>query len=277
LDYFSDLTQTVAAALAEDVGDGDLTAGLIDADKDASARVISRQAAVICGRPWVDEVLRQVDRSASIEWLVEEGEQVDANTLLFTLSGPARSLLTAERTMLNFLQVLSGTATRTRHYMALIADTKARLLDTRKTIPGLRLAQKYAVKTGGGENHRIGLFDAFLIKENHIQAAGSISAAISRAREIRAGVRIEVEVENQAELEEAIAAAPDWIMLDNFSPKDMAMAVELCRGTGIKLEASGGIENAEELKAIAATGVDYISLGTLTKHCEAVDLSMRFE
>lgn len=277
MDYFSGLTMTVASALAEDVGGGDLTAGLIDPDKTAAARVISRQPAVICGRPWVDEVLRQVDASALIEWHVEEGEQVDANALLFRLSGRACSLLTAERTMLNFLQVLSGTATRTRHYTSLIDDTNATLLDTRKTIPGLRLAQKYAVKTGGAENHRTGLFDAFLIKENHIQAAGSISAAIQRARDIKADVRIEVEVENQAELEEAIAAAPDWIMLDNFSPKDTAMAVALCQGTGIKLEASGGIENAAELKTIAETGVDYISLGTLTKHCEAIDLSMRFE
>lgn len=277
MDYFTNLKDTVATALAEDLGGGDITAQLINSDKNAKARVISRQAAIICGRPWVDEVIRQVDSSIEIDWRVTESQQVAPNDTLFTLNGPACSLLTAERTALNFLQTLSGTATRTHYYANLINDTDATLLDTRKTIPGLRLAQKYAVHAGGGENHRIGLFDAFLIKENHIQAAGSITAAIEAARKISSEVRLEVEVENQTELEEAIMAEPDWIMLDNFSPKAMAMAVELCRGTGIRLEASGGIENPEELKTIAATGVDYISLGTLTKHCESIDLSMRFE
>jgi len=277
VDYFADLETTVANALSEDVGDGDITAQLVVAETQATGRVISRQTAIICGRPWVDEVARQVDPGIEIDWLVTEGHQARPNDILFRISGTARSLLTAERTMLNFLQTLSGTATRTRQYVDLIRDHPATLLDTRKTIPGLRLAQKYAVKTGGAENHRIGLFDAFLIKENHIQAAGSITAAVSAAREISAGARIEVEVENETELTEAIKAAPDWIMLDNFTTVQMARAVGQVRGSGIRLEASGGIENDEELIRIAATGVDYISLGTITKHCEAVDLSMRFE
>ncbi len=277
MNFFDGLEATVTAALIEDLGSGDLTASLIDPDKQTRARVITRDHAVICGRPWVDEVIRQVDATMEIDWRVEEGRKVSPNELLFTLSGRARSLLTAERTLLNFLQLLSGTATRTREYVELVSGFGVTLLDTRKTIPGLRLAQKYAVKTGGAENHRTGLFDAFLIKENHIEAVGSITRAIERARAINSDVRVEVEVENFEQLNEAVRANPDWIMLDNFPPDEMKQAVDIASGSGIKLEASGGIESPEELKKIAATGVDYISIGALTKHSEAIDLSMRIE
>ena len=251
MDYFSELEVTVARALAEDIGTGDITASLVNEDNQARATVITREKAIICGRPWVNEVLRQVDENIQINWQVNEGAETAAGSVLFSLAGKARSLLTAERTALNFLQLLSGTATRTKHFVDLISQTNATLLDTRKTIPGLRLAQKYAVKTGGAENHRIGLFDAFLIKENHIEASGSIRQAID--------------------------ARPDWIMLDNFSLEDMVTAVATTSGSGIKLEASGGIDNEEELIKIATTGVDYISVGALTKHNEAIDLSMRLE
>jgi len=277
MDYFAGLEETVARALAEDIGNGDLTAGLIDAGKTAAATVISRQAAIVCGRPWVDEVMRQVDAGIEIDWRVEDGEGVRPNDILLTLTGPARSLLTAERCALNFLQLLSGTATRTRHYADLVREMPVTLLDTRKTVPGLRLAQKYAVKVGGAENHRIGLFDAFLIKENHIEAAGSIAGAVLEARRTGPGIRVQVEVETPGQLDEALAARPDWIMLDNFTPGQMRAAVKEARGTGVRLEASGGIETPAALKAAASTGVDYISIGALTKHCEAVDLSMRLD
>ncbi|MBD3646796.1 MAG: carboxylating nicotinate-nucleotide diphosphorylase, partial [Pseudomonadales bacterium] len=239
------------------------------------ARGITRENATICGRPWVDEVLRQVDPAIEVTWSVADGDRVNPDQALFTAEGSARSLLTAERTALNFLQTLSGTATRTHHYASLIAHTDTRLLDTRKTLPGLRLAQKYAVACGGGENHRIGLYDAYLIKENHIAACGSIGGAIERARELHADKRIEVEVENLDQFAEAVHFRPDWIMLDNFSLQDLATAVSSLN-EDIKLEASGGIENESELIAIAETGVHYISVGALTKHCTAVDLSMRF-
>lgn len=275
MDYFHELTQTVTRALDEDIRTGDVTASLINPEKKAHAKIITRQPAVICGRPWVDEVLRQVDTKITPNWHIKEGDQVQAGALLLELTGKAKSLLTAERTALNFLQLLSGTATRTNTYVQMIEGTGATLLDTRKTIPGLRLAQKYAVKTGGGENHRIGLFDAFLIKENHIEAAGSIAAAIETARHLQGELRIEVEVESMAQLDEAIMATPDWIMLDNFTLADMRKAVDIASNTGIKLEASGGIETSAELKKIATTGVDYISIGALTKHNEAIDLSMR--
>ena len=275
MDYFHELIQTVTRALDEDIRTGDVTASLIDPEKEAHAKIITRQPAVICGRPWVDEVLRQVDTKITPKWHIKEGDQVQAGALLLELTGKAKSLLTAERTALNFLQLLSGTATRTNTYVQMIEGTGATLLDTRKTIPGLRLAQKYAVKTGGGENHRIGLFDAFLIKENHIEAAGSITAAIETARQLQGDLRIEVEVESLEQLSEAIMATPDWIMLDNFTLADMRKAVDMTSSTGIKLEASGGIETSAELKKIAATGVDYISIGALTKHNEAIDLSMR--
>ena len=277
MDYFSDLKETVTRALTEDIGDGDLTAQIISESATATARVISRESAVICGQPWVDEVAGQVDPGLLVSWDVADGDEVQTNDQLFTVSGKARSILTAERTMLNFLQSLSGTATETRRYVDLISDTDATLLDTRKTIPGLRMGQKYAVSVGGALNHRIGLFDAFLIKENHIQATGSIAAAIVRARQINPHVRVEVEVENLDQLVEAVSASPDWIMLDNFSIENLREAHNLCGSTGIKLEASGGIEDMNVLKAIAATGVDYISIGALTKHCRAIDLSMRFD
>ncbi|MBT6586769.1 MAG: carboxylating nicotinate-nucleotide diphosphorylase [Gammaproteobacteria bacterium] len=275
MNYLHELTQTVTRALDEDIRTGDVTASLIDPEKKAHAKIITRQPAVICGRPWVDEVLRQVDATMTPQWHVKDGDQVQTGALLLELTGKARSLLTAERTALNFLQLLSGTATRTNTYVQMIEGTGATLLDTRKTIPGLRLAQKYAVKTGGAENHRIGLFDAFLIKENHIEAAGSITAAIETARQLQGDLRVEVEVESLEQLSEAIMATPDWIMLDNFTLGDMRKAVDMASNTGIKLEASGGIETSTELKKIASTGVDYISIGALTKHTEAIDLSMR--
>jgi nicotinate-nucleotide pyrophosphorylase (carboxylating) len=277
MDYFHKLTQTVSRALDEDIRTGDVTAILVDPEKKALAKIITRQSAVVCGRPWVDEVLRQVDPTITSEWHTKDGDQVQAGALLLELSGMARSLLTAERTALNFLQLLCGTATRTNAYVQMVEGTGATLLDTRKTIPGLRLAQKYAVKTGGAANHRIGLFDAFLIKENHIAAAGSIAAAIVAARQLQSDLRVEVEVEGLEQLSEAILAKPDWIMLDNFTLMDMRKAVDMASNTGIKLEASGGIEASEELKQIASTGVDYISIGALTKHNEAIDLSMRLQ
>ena len=277
MDYFHELTQTVNRALHEDIRTGDVTASLIDPEKKVHAKIITRQPAVVCGRPWVDEVLKQVDVTITPQWHIKDGDQVQAGALLLELTGKARSLLTAERTALNFLQLLSGTATRTNTYVQMIEGTGATLLDTRKTIPGLRLAQKYAVKTGGAENHRIGLFDAFLIKENHIEAAGSITAAIETARQLQGDLRVEVEVESLEQLAEAIMATPDWIMLDNFTLGDMRKAVDIASNTGIKLEASGGIETSAELKKIASAGVDYISIGALTKHNEAIDLSMRLQ
>ena len=273
-DYFKDLNQTVKFALAEDVGDVDITAELIDSENTATAEVITREAAVICGQPWVDEVFRQVDPKVKIEWQINEADLVEAERPLLRVSGLARSILTAERPALNFLQTLSGTATATHRYAQLISHTNARLLDTRKTIPGLRHAQKYAVSKGGGENHRMGLYDAFLIKENHILACGSINKAINRARQLYPGRRVEVEVENLDEFYKAVEAEPDWIMLDNFPLEDMLKAVASAN-RGIKLEASGGIEEDDDLVSIAETGVDFVSIGALTKHCQAIDLSMR--
>lgn len=275
VNYLESLGETVAAALREDFNGCDLTANLIDPDQLARAEVMTRNTAVIAGRPWVDEVFLQLDSHVRIDWKVSEGDLVKADTLLFCVSGSARSLLTAERTALNFLQTLSGTATKTRHYVDLVKHTRVRLLDTRKTIPGLRLAQKYAVKMAGGYNHRIGLFDAFLIKENHIAAAGSIATAVARARKLSPDSRVEVEVEDLGELSNAIDAQPDWILLDNFKHADLIKAVA-ANNTEIRLEASGGIERDSDLVQIAETGVDYISMGALTKHCEAIDLSMRF-
>ena len=274
--YVPDIVQV---ALAEDVGSGDLTAQLIAAKTTARATVITREEAVICGQPWVEETFRQVDAAVRIVWSVQEGARVPANTVLCTLTGPARALLTGERTALNFLQALSGTATTTRRYADALAGTPCRVLDTRKTIPGLRLAQKYAVRCGGGTNHRIGLFDAILIKENHIAAAGSIAAAIKSARQIDGSVMIEVEVENLAELEQALAAGADRILLDNFTLDDMRTAVSRTRASNrphTELEASGNV-TLESLHSLAQTGVDFISVGGLTKHVRAIDLSMRFE
>jgi len=270
--------QTVATALLEDVGSGDLTAQLIPADRVARSSVITREDAVLCGTAWFDEVFGQIDARVRVTWSVRDGERVRADQQLCTLEGPARSLLTGERTALNFLQSLSATATVTRTYVDAVAGTKCRILDTRKTIPGLRIAQKYAVRCGGGTNHRIGLFDAILVKENHIAAAGSIAAAVNEARRISAKVLLEVEVENLAELREALDACVDRILLDNFSLADMRTAVQTTRAHAnarTELEASGNM-SLETLRAVAETGVDFISVGGLTKHVRAVDLSMRF-
>ncbi|HQQ74137.1 MAG TPA: carboxylating nicotinate-nucleotide diphosphorylase [Pseudomonadales bacterium] len=266
--------QQVRAALFEDIGTGDITAQLIPANQNGQARVITREPAVICGTPWVNEVMKQVDSRIRIEWVVTEGDQVDGDRTLFILHGPARSLLTAERAALNFLQLLSGTATICRHYADLVADTGVRLLDTRKTIPGLRTAQKYAVTIGGCHNHRIGLYDAFLIKENHIAACGGIAAAVQQARAQAPDKPVEVEVENFDELNEALHASCEIIMLDDFTLDDMTTAVQLTAKRA-KLEASGGVSD-DNLREIANTGVDFISIGGLTKHCRAIDLSMRF-
>lgn len=269
----ADIAENVRAALAEDIGDGDITARLIPAEKQATARIISREAAVICGRPWVDEVFAQIDPDVVVTWEVEDGERCEANQTLFTLSGNARSLLTGERAALNFLQLLSGTATRCAYLAAKVAHTEVRLLDTRKTIPGLRLAQKYAVRCGGCHNHRMGLYDAFLIKENHIAACGGIQQAIDEARHIAPVKPVEIEVETLEQLEQALAAGADIVMLDNFNVEQLEQAVAINQNQA-RLEASGGIEE-NGLVTIAETGVDYISLGELTKHCRAVDLSMR--
>lgn len=265
--------ENVRTALLEDVGQGDITAELIPASDHKRARVISRQAAVVCGRAWVDEVFRQVDPKVKVEWLVEDGERVERDQVLFRLEGSARSLLTGERAALNFLQTLSGTATLSYEYAQRVADTPVTLLDTRKTIPGLRMGQKYAVSCGGCSNHRIGLYDAFLIKENHIMACGGIEQAIQTARSNHPGKPVEIEVETEEQLERALAAGADIVMLDNFSPERMIAAVAQTAGRA-KLEASGNITD-ETLLDYASTGVDYISIGALTKHCRAVDLSMR--
>lgn len=264
----------VQAALAEDIGSGDITAGLIPADKAGHARIITREPMVVAGIPWAEAVFHQVDPRIQARWQAAEGDRLEANALLLELEGPARSLLTAERSALNFLQLLSATATAVARLLPLLEGTRARLLDTRKTLPGLRIAQKYAVAVGGGLNHRLGLFDAFLIKENHIMAAGGISAAVAAARRLAPGKPVEVEVETMDELEQALAAGADIVMLDDFSLADMARAVTHTAGRA-RLEASGGM-NAERLRAVAATGVDYISMGALTKDVKAIDLSMRF-
>ena len=269
-----DRHQNVKSALAEDVGTGDITASLIPADRLAKATVISRENCTICGVDWVNDVFQQLDPTVKLSWHVKDGDQVNPNQTLFTLEGNPRTLLTGERTALNFLQLLSGTATICQHYASLVAHTDVKLLDTRKTIPGLRTAQKYAVSVGGCHNHRIGLYDAFLIKENHIAACGGIAQAIETAREIAPGKPVEVEVESLAELTLALDANADIVMLDNFSNADMLEAVAQNNGNA-KLEASGNMSE-ETLASVAETGVDYISIGALTKHCTAVDLSMRF-
>ena len=272
--YLKDVASTVALALAEDLGEGDVTAGLIDSAQQAQATVITRQSATIAGAPWVNEVFQQVDPSINIEWKVTEGQRAPQDTVLIELTGSAASILTAERTALNFLQTLSATATSANRYASLVQGSKTQILDTRKTLPGMRLAQKYAVQIGGGSNHRIGLFDAFLIKENHIVAAGGIAQAIARARAMNPSLRLEIEVESLDELSEAIAAEPDWIMLDNFDEESLQKAVA-STPPSIKLEVSGGIENDDDIRRIAALGVDYISIGAMTKHIQAIDLSLR--
>jgi nicotinate-nucleotide pyrophosphorylase (carboxylating) len=266
--------QNVEQALTEDRADGDISAGLIDEQTLAFAQVITRESGIFCGAPWVDETLKQLDETMHIKWQVADGDKVSPNQELFQLRGKARSLLSAERTMLNFVQLLSGTATRTARYVGLIADTQSQLLDTRKTVPGLRLAQKYAVKCGGGSNHRTGLYDAFLLKENHILAAGSIGAAVKAAKASAPNKPVEIEVESLAELQQAMEAGADIALIDNFSVTDSKAAVAMTRGNMV-LEASGGITQ-ESIAAIAATGVDYISCGDLTKSVEPMDLSMRF-
>ena len=273
MDYFFDLKNTVKQALAEDVGDGDLTAQLIGESTKASAKIITREQTVLCGKAWAEEAVFQVDPEVKTRWQFNDGEQVSSEEELVRLEGKARSILTAERTMLNFLQILSAVATKTRSLTERIKDTNALLLDTRKTIPGLRLAQKYAVKIGGGQNHRVGLFDAFLIKENHIKAAGGISNAIKKAKKVNNSARIEIEVETIDELKTALEHKPDWILLDNFSISDMVRAVKIAKQKA-KLEASGGISDADNLLEIAKTGVDFISMGELTKNIKAVDLSL---
>ncbi len=271
----ADLSVTVTNALREDIGSGDITAQLITETAMATAQILSREQAVLCGTPWVNEVLRQVDPTLQITWHARDGDTVEPNQRLATLRGSARHLLTAERCALNFLQTLSGTATSSRHYASLVAHTQVRLLDTRKTLPGLRTAQKYAVVIGGCHNHRMGLYDAFLIKENHIHACGSITAAVGRARALHPDKPVEVEVETLAQLREALTTDAQTIMLDNFELNAMREAVMITGGRA-RLEASGGI-NLTTLAAIAETGVDYISIGALTKDCKAVDLSMLFD
>lgn len=268
-----EIQANVRAALAEDVGSGDITAQLIPAERAASARIITREDTTLAGTAWVDEVFRQVDPRVQVKWQVSDGEQVSADQTLFTLEGPARALLTGERSALNFLQLLSGTATRARHYANLVDGTGVKLLDTRKTLPGLRLAQKYAITCGGCHNHRIGLYDAFLIKENHIAACGGIAQAIATAHRIAPGKPVEIEVEDLDELRQALDAGADIVMLDELSLDDMRTAVALTAGRA-RLEASGGITEST-LRTIAETGVDYISIGTLTKDVKALDLSMR--
>lgn len=286
----ADMARQVEAALAEDLGfvqgmhgddhemgKRDLTAALVPATQQAEARLVAREAAVIAGQPWVEEVFRQLDPEIHVDWRCAEGEQVAADTEIAVFRGPARSLLTGERTALNFLQTLSGTATVARHYAGLVEGTGCRILDTRKTLPGLRTAQKYAVAVGGCTNHRTGLHDAILIKENHIAAAGGIAAAVRQARATAPQVTVEVEVENLDELQQALAAAADIVMLDNFSLADTRTAVTLARAASdrVKLEASGNVEE-NRLRELADTGVDFISVGALTKHVRAVDLSLRF-
>ncbi|RLQ23753.1 carboxylating nicotinate-nucleotide diphosphorylase [Seongchinamella sediminis] len=263
----------VRAALEEDIGAGDITAQLIPADAVARGRVITREPGILCGSRWVDAVFAAVDPAISLQWLKQDGDAIVADDILFTFEGPARGLLTGERSALNFLQLLSGTATLCHHYASLVTDTGVRLLDTRKTIPGLRIAQKYAVHCGRCHNHRVGLWDAFLIKENHIAACGGIAAAVETARDTAPGKPVEVEVENLDELEQALAAGADRVMLDNFSLEDMRSAVTATAGRA-ELEASGNVTELT-LRPIAETGVDYISIGALTKDCKALDLSMR--
>jgi nicotinate-nucleotide pyrophosphorylase (carboxylating) len=263
-------------ALAEDVGEGDLTAALVDPARRAKARVLARESAVICGGPWVEATLRQVDPALQVSWLVREGKRCDRDQVVLEIEGAARSLLTAERTALNFLQLLSGVATKTATYVEAVRGTRAQIVDTRKTLPGLRLAQKYAVRTGGGTNHRIGLHDAVLIKENHIAAAGGVTPVLREAQRVAARATfIEIEVETLAQLQEALAAGAAMVLLDNMDVATLREAVRINAGRAI-LEISGGV-TLEGLRALAETGVDRISIGTLTKDVKATDFSMRLK
>jgi nicotinate-nucleotide pyrophosphorylase (carboxylating) len=272
------LGPTVAAALAEDVGSGDLTAALIDEDEVVGASIIARESLVLAGHPWAAEVFRQLDERIQVDWYIEDGQRAEADDVICKLVGPARALLTGERTALNFLQTLSATATVTAEYVAAVAGTTARVLDTRKTLPGLRLAQKYAVRCGGGANHRAGLYDAMLIKENHIRSAGSITEALRRAQSAADDVLVEVEVESLDELREALDAGAGRILLDNFSLADLQEAVSINAEYGYvaaELEASGNVD-LDTIRDIAETGVNYISTGAITKNVRAADLSMLF-
>lgn len=273
-----DIQETVARALSEDVGTGDLTATLVAVSAAIRATVVSRENMVLAGQAWFEEAMQQVDTATQVDWRYNDGDEVAADETLCTVSGTARAVLTAERTALNFLQLLSATATVTSEYVAAVAGTGCRILDTRKTIPGLRLAQKYAVQCGGGVNHRVGLFDAILIKENHILSAGGVAAAVESSREINPGMPVEVEVESLDELRDALGAGAERLLLDNFSLQLLRDAVAINRDQGnppAELEASGGI-TLEGIREIAATGVDFISVGALTKNIRAIDLSMRF-
>ena len=281
----ANIVASVQLALAEDIGSGDITALLIPADKQSSATIITREDAVVCGIPWANEVFHQLDPSLKLNWAVSDGDSISADQTLCTLQGNARALLTGERAALNFLQTLSGTATTSRHYARLMATVNGnsqtiRILDTRKTLPGLRLAQKYAVKVGGCDNHRIGLYDAFLIKENHIAACGGIAKAVAQARIIAPQKPVEVEVENLDEYQQALSAGADRIMLDNFSHKDIQQARQISlaqeRNTAVELEVSGNIA-ADNIKQYHGLDIDFVSTGALTKHCQAVDYSMRIQ
>jgi nicotinate-nucleotide pyrophosphorylase (carboxylating) len=279
----ADLGDQVRRALAEDLGGGDpatadVSARLIDADRSARATILAREALILCGRPWADATFALLDPAVRIDWRAQDGALLPAESVLCELSGPARALLTGERTALNFLQLLSGTATLTHAYVQAVAGTGCAILDTRKTLPGLRTAQKYAVLCGGGRNHRMGLHDMVLIKENHIAAAGSIADAVAAARSQAPGIAIEVEVETLAEFEAALALRPEVVMLDEFSHADMAQAVQrnAALGRPVRIEASGSVD-LQTVRAIAATGVDFVSIGSLTKHVRAIDLSMRFQ
>jgi len=274
MELYQLIINQAANALDEDVGSGDISGSLIDADARLETELLLREDAVLCGCQWFDEVFRQCDERINIHWLAGDGDSVPANSVVCEVSGPARGLLMAERSALNFLQTLSGTATLTRTYTDQIKHTDCRILDTRKTIPQLRIAQKYAVLCGGGSNHRIGLFDAYLIKENHLAAGGGIAQTVARARELHPGKLLEVEVENLAQLQQAIDVGVDRALLDNFSVEDMANAVELNQKR-IGLEASGNVE-LEQLVEIAATGIDFISIGALTKNLRAIDFSLRY-
>ncbi len=270
-----DLIETVSRAIAEDVGSGDITAQLIPADTAKNAQVICRESAILCGTAWFDEVFKQIDSNIQITWQAQDGDTISPNQILCQLKGSTRALLTGERTALNFLQLLSGTATKTQAYVKTISGTNARLLDTRKTLPGLRHAQKYAVCCGGGTNHRLGLYDAFLIKENHIVGVGSITKAVHTAKQKFPNFPVEVEVETLEQVQEALTAGADSLLLDNFNLSQLREAVALVNGK-IKLEASGGV-SLETIRAIAETGVDFISVGAITKNVRAVDLSMLLE
>jgi nicotinate-nucleotide pyrophosphorylase (carboxylating) len=273
-----DLPAQVDAALREDVGPGDVTAALVPEAQAVRGTLVAREGAVLCGRAWAEETFRRLDPAVRLDWRAGDGDLLSSGQVIFAIAGPARPVLTGERTALNFLQLLSATATATRRFAEAIAGTGCTVLDTRKTLPGLRTAQKYAVRVGGGANHRMGLYDQVLIKENHIAAAGSISRAVASARRSARRVAIEVEVETLAEFDEALAAGTDIVMLDEFSPADLREAVrrKRSRGAAVKLEASGSI-TLENVRAVAETGVDYVSVGSLTKHVRAVDLSMRLE